>query len=201
MQKLDKSLTNRKEEKGGSRGRVQDVRKSFRDEQLWKILIRFLGRVLGSSRRFHLGSSMEILLCYSREGVHIVCFRSWACDNLSKCPVNVVVDIYCTFKSNMDKVQAIVRLWKGFETRMDATKTYANQRAKLVAQACPTLCNSTDCKLPGSYDHSILQARILKWRAITFSRGSSWPRDWTQIYWTAGKFFIIGAIREAHEPM
>ena len=125
----NKRLTHRKGEKEGSQGRVQDVRKSFRYEQLWKILIWFLGRVLGSSRRFHLGSSMEILLFYSREGVHIVCFHSWACDNRSKSPVNVVVNIYCTFKSNMDKVQAIVRLWKGFETRMDATKTHVNQRA------------------------------------------------------------------------
>ena len=46
-----------------------------------------------------------------------------------------------------------------------------------VAQSCPTLCNPMDCSLPGSSVHGILQARILEWVAISFSRGSSRPRD------------------------
>ena len=45
----------------------------------------------------------------------------------------------------------------------------------LVAQACPTLCNSMDCRPPGSSVHGILQERILEWVAIPFSRGSSIP--------------------------
>ena len=47
-----------------------------------------------------------------------------------------------------------------------------------VAQLCPcpTLCNSMGCRLPGSSVHGILQARILEWVAILFSRGSSQPR-------------------------
>jgi len=43
----------------------------------------------------------------------------------------------------------------------------------LVAQSCPTLCNPEGCCLPGSSVHVILQARTLKWAAISFSRGSS----------------------------
>ena len=43
----------------------------------------------------------------------------------------------------------------------------------LVAQLCPTLCNLMDCSPPDSYVHGISQARILKWVAIPFSRGSS----------------------------
>ena len=50
----------------------------------------------------------------------------------------------------------------------------------LVAQSCPTLCNPMDCSSPVSSVHGILQARILKWVAISFSRGSSRPRDGTQ---------------------
>ena len=50
-----------------------------------------------------------------------------------------------------------------------------------VAQSCPTLCNPMDCSPPGSSIHGILQARGLEWVAISFSRGSSWPRDWTQV--------------------
>ena len=51
-----------------------------------------------------------------------------------------------------------------------------------------------DCSLPGSSVHGILQARILEWIAISFSRGSSWPRDQTQISCIAGRFFAIWAI-------
>ena len=47
----------------------------------------------------------------------------------------------------------------------------------LVAQSCLILCNPMDCNLPGSSVHGILQARILEWVMIPFSRGSSQPRD------------------------
>ena len=46
-----------------------------------------------------------------------------------------------------------------------------------VAQSCPTLCHPIDCSLPGSSVHGILQARILEWVTIPFSRRSSQPRD------------------------
>ena len=46
-----------------------------------------------------------------------------------------------------------------------------------VAQSCPTLCSPMDCSLPGSSVHGIHQVRILEWVAISFSRGSSQPRD------------------------
>ena len=42
-----------------------------------------------------------------------------------------------------------------------------------VTQSCPTLCDPMDCSLPGTSVHGILQARVLKWVAISFSRGSS----------------------------
>ena len=43
----------------------------------------------------------------------------------------------------------------------------------LVARSCPTHCNPMDCSPPGSSLHGTLQARILEWVAIPFSRGSS----------------------------
>ena len=46
-------------------------------------------------------------------------------------------------------------------------------------QSCPTLWDPVDCCPPGSSVHGILQVRILEWVAISFTRGSSWPRDWT----------------------
>ena len=53
-----------------------------------------------------------------------------------------------------------------------------------------------DCSLPGSSVHGIMQARILKWIAIFFSRGSSWPRNQTQVSCIAGRFFTNWATRE-----
>ena len=66
-----------------------------------------------------------------------------------------------------------------------------------VAQSCPTLCNPIDCRsLPRSSIHGILQARVLEWVAISFSRGSSRPRDRTQVYLIVGRRFTIWATRE-----
>ena len=68
-----------------------------------------------------------------------------------------------------------------------------------VAQSCPTLCDPIDCSPPGSFLHGILQARILEWVAISFSRGSSQPRDRTQVSHIAGRRFNLWATREAQQ--
>ena len=51
----------------------------------------------------------------------------------------------------------------------------------LVAKSCLTFCDPMDYSPQGSSVHEILQARILEWVATSFSRGSSWPRDQTQV--------------------
>ena len=61
----------------------------------------------------------------------------------------------------------------------------------LVSQSCLTLCNPMDSSPPGSSVHGVLQARILEWVAIPFSRRSSQPRDGTQVSYIAGRFFTI----------
>ena len=66
-----------------------------------------------------------------------------------------------------------------------------------VAQSCPTLCNPVDCSLPGSSLHGTLQARILEWVTISFSRGSSQAKDWTWDSRIAGRCFNLWATREA----
>ena len=71
----------------------------------------------------------------------------------------------------------------------------------LVAQSCPTLCNPMDCSLPSSSAHGILQAKILEWVSISFSRGSSQLRDRTWVCCMAGRFFTIWATKEAHTPL
>ena len=66
-----------------------------------------------------------------------------------------------------------------------------------VAQSCLTLCDPVDCSPLGSSVHGILQARILEWVAISFSRGSFQPRDWTRVSCIAGGRFTLCATREA----
>ena len=66
----------------------------------------------------------------------------------------------------------------------------------LVAQSCLTVCDPMDYSLPGCSVHGILQARILERVAISFSRGSSRPRDQIQVSCTAGRFFTIRATRK-----
>ena len=70
----------------------------------------------------------------------------------------------------------------------------------LVAQSCPTLCNPMDCSPTDSSVHGILQARMLEWVAIPFSRGSSKPKDRTLVSCIAGRSFTIWTTREAQFP-
>ena len=66
-----------------------------------------------------------------------------------------------------------------------------------VAQSCPIFCDPMDGSHPGFSVHGILQARILEWVAIPFSRGPSRLRDQTWVSCFAGGFSTIWATREA----
>ena len=61
----------------------------------------------------------------------------------------------------------------------------------VVTQSCPTLCNPMDCSPPDPSVHGILQTRILEWVAISFSRGSSQPRDRTWVFHMTGRCFTL----------
>ena len=65
-----------------------------------------------------------------------------------------------------------------------------------VAQSFLTLCDPMVRKLPSSSVPGILQARILEWVAISSRKGSSRPRDLTQVICIVGKFFTLWAISE-----
>ena len=60
----------------------------------------------------------------------------------------------------------------------------------LVAQSCLALCNPVDCSPPGSSVRGILQARILEWVVIPFSRRSSQPRDQNWVSCIADRFCL-----------
>ena len=81
----------------------------------------------------------------------------------------------------------------------------AKKKCLGVRSACMlsrTLFNAMDCNLPGSSVHGILQARILEWVAMPSARGSSWPRDRTQVSCNsciAGEFYTQWMTREVQE--
>ena len=67
----------------------------------------------------------------------------------------------------------------------------------VCAQSCPTVCDPMDCSLPGSSVPGFLQAKILEWVPISYSRGSFRPRDQTQVIGSptsAGRFFTTSTI-------
>ena len=66
-----------------------------------------------------------------------------------------------------------------------------------VAQSCSTLCDPIDCSSPESSAHWILQARILEWVTVPFSKGSSRPRDRTRVSFIAGRFSTVCTTKEA----
>ena len=61
----------------------------------------------------------------------------------------------------------------------------------LVAQLYPAFCHPMGCSLPEFSVHGIFQARIIEWFAISFSGGSSWPRDWTWVPCIAGMAYSL----------
>ena len=71
----------------------------------------------------------------------------------------------------------------------------------LFTKSCLTLCDPMNWSPSGSSVHEISKARILEWVAIPFSRGSLWPRDWTQVSCIAGRFFTNWATREAQSVL
>ena len=94
------------------------------------------------------------------------------------------------------KKTCLVRGIGGQRSRRGGMHAYVH--AKLL-QSCLSLCDSMACSQPGSSVQGILQARILEWVAISFSRGSSQLRDRTQVFCIEGRFFTIWATREASQ--
>ena len=113
-------------------------------------------------------------------------------------------------ESSWPRIESVSLVFPAFENRFFTTvppgkstptgkKKKLKNRAAAAAkslQSCPTLCDPTDYSPPGSTVQGILQARILEWFAISYSRESSWPRDQTLVSCIAGSFFTVGATRD-----
>ena len=85
-------------------------------------------------------------------------------------------------------------LWRGLNSNL-FYKTVCAVFSRLVMSDS---CDPMDCSLPGSSVHGILQAKILEWVAVSFSRGSSPPTNRTWVSCIVGRLFIDRAMREAH---
>ena len=114
--------------------------------------------------------------------------NKWGCELSSFFSLNLSLFIYknemFTFSLKRLRIYWMCELTKHTESE------------SLVTQSCPTLCDAVDCRLPDSSVHGILKARVLEWVAISFSRGSSQPRDWTRVSHIVGRHFIVWATRE-----
>ena len=84
--------------------------------------------------------------------------------------------------------------YKGFY--LSNHRTEKKESESEVAQLCPTLSDPMDCSLPRSSIHGIFQARVLERVSISFSRGSSRPRDRTRVSSSVGRRFTVWATRE-----
>ena len=77
------------------------------------------------------------------------------------------------------------KMWMGHLAMILVSNFYCQailQYRCFTAKLYLTLCDPMVCSLPGSSVHGTFQASILEWVTISFSRGSSWPRDWTHIF-------------------
>ena len=90
--------------------------------------------------------------------------------------------------------------WQAGSLPLEPTGKPENMHAAAAKslQLCPTLCCPMDCSLLGSSAHGILQARILEWVAISYSRGSPHPRDQTHFSCISRWILDHRATWEAH---
>ena len=97
-------------------------------------------------------------------------------------------------------LQRVGKDWSDYAHK--GTKTLHAAAAAKSLQSCPNPCNPIDGSPPGSPVPGILQARILEWVVVSFSRGSSWPRDWicvSCVSCIAGRFFTHWATWEGYQ--
>ena len=85
--------------------------------------------------------------------------------------------------------------WMGFYSGWNGQMLYSKWSE--VIQSCLTLWDPMDCSLPVFSIHGIFLARVPEWVAISFSRGSSRPRDQTWVFRIRGRCFTFWATREA----
>ena len=166
----------------------------------WVVAWSFSGELL-SLQRTSCGlshSDSEMLIClHWKDGSHLRSL-SWLCTfiypNILR-PVEAgplfvtLIDVFFIQRLSFLSSSNLDREASTPQRRVLIVQMQWSEMKVLVAQSCLTLCDPMDCSPPGPSVHGILQARILEWAAITLSRGSSQPRDRTQVSCTAVRLF------------
>ena len=108
----------------------------------------------------------------------------------------------CVFFSSFPSLPSLLLIFSfSFLYNVSVSAYFFPESESEVAQSCPTLCDPMDCSLSGSSVHWIFQARVLEGIAISFSRGSSWPRNWTRVSYITGRRFTVWATRKISWPL
>ena len=115
-----------------------------------------------------------------RDIYSITFYLEWFVSDKAYCKMNRALRLPLSLPTNQDSPHqnSSLCLESAF---MEVVEGEPRVPIKKVAQLCPTLCDPMDYNPPGSSVHRLLQARTLEWVAISFSSGSSWPRDGTHI--------------------
>ena len=117
---------------------------------------------------------------------------------ISCCFGNLVLCIFSVCLVSIDPFVCILKIARGIQVLVKSNycaRQWNQRKGRKVAQSCPTLCDPMDCSLPGSSVHGIFQAIVLEWIAVSFSRGSSRPRDRTQVSHIVDRCFTVWATR------
>ena len=96
-------------------------------------------------------------------------------------------------------INSIYLVWSPDSTQKESLRVFSvvSAPACSVIKSCLTLCDPMDCSPPGSSVYGISQGRRLEWVVISFSTGSSWPRDWTCVSCIGRQILYHWATREA----
>ena len=121
------------------------------------------------------------------------------------CPTSLQWDLFA-FLDVWDPLPAFRRCSMGFVLHASDFFIYLWERGSPCPIPPPswrsplwlTFCDPMDSSPPCSSVHGIFQASILEWIAISFSRGSSWPKDWTHVPCIGRQILYHRVTREAH---
>ena len=125
--------------------------------------------------------NLKIFFKYQSSGINIRIIRQKNNDNLN---YNLLSSNYKSIPSYLSKQEPLNEVYNNLHMYVNTQRHSIHNVPVCVcvcAQSCPTLCDSMDCSPPGSSVQGIFQVRILEWVAIYSSRGSSQPKDRTQV--------------------